>query len=166
MELVFYISAAVAIAATLCVVTHADPVHALLYLTVSLLAVALIFIILGAPFIGALEVILYAGAIMVLFIFVVMMLNLGPQTIRQEQRWIEPRVWRGPALLSLILLAELVYLFAIRGGEYPEVRTIVNPKQVSISLYGPYLIGVELASLLLLPGLIGAYHLGRRLRKA
>ena len=71
MELVFYISAAVAIAATLCVVTHADPVHALLYLTVSLLAVALIFIILGAPFIGALEVILYAGAIMVLFIFVV-----------------------------------------------------------------------------------------------
>jgi NADH-quinone oxidoreductase subunit J len=165
MEIVFYISAAVAVVATLRVVTHADPVHALLYLTVSLLAVALIFVILGAPFIGALEVILYAGAIMVLFIFVVMMLNLGPQTIRQEQRWIEPRVWRGPAFLSVLLLTELAYLFVIDGGGYPAVRTIVNPKQVSISLYGPYLIGVELASLLLLPGLIGAYHLGRRLGK-
>ena len=65
--------------ATLRVITHTRAVHALLYFIVSLLAVAVIFYVLGAPMAAALEVIIYAGAIMVLFVFVVMMLNLGPQ---------------------------------------------------------------------------------------
>ena len=75
--------------------------HALLYLVVSLLSVALIFFMLGAPFAAALEVIVYAGAIMVLFVFVVMMLNLGPQTAAQERQWLDPgsgsgrRCWRS-----------------------------------------------------------------------
>ena len=74
-----------------------DAVHALLYLIVSLLAVALVFFTLGAPFVAALEVIVYAGAIMVLFVFVVMMLNLGPSAAEQERRWLAPRTWVGPA---------------------------------------------------------------------
>ena len=78
MNVLFYISAVVAILATLMAISRAHPVHALLYLIVSLLAVALVFFTLGAPFVAALEVITYAGAIMVLFLFVVMMLNLGP----------------------------------------------------------------------------------------
>ena len=66
----------------------------------------------------------------------------------------------------MILLLELVYLFG--SGTVNQVSGIspVDPKEVSIVLLGPYLIGVELASMLLLPGLIGAYHLGRRLTKA
>lgn len=164
MEFAFYIAAMVAVLATLRVITHVDAVHALLYLTVSLLAVAVIFFILGAPFIGALEVILYAGAIMVLFVFVVMMLNLGPKAIEQERGWLQPGMYLGPTVLALILLGELLYVWISTGGEAQPMVTI-NPKQVSISLFGPYLIGVELASLLLLPGLIGAYHLGRRIRR-
>ena len=77
MNLVFYISALVAVIATTMVITRLNAVHALLYLIVSLLSVALIFFVLGAPFVAALEVIVYAGAIMVLFVFVIMMLNLG-----------------------------------------------------------------------------------------
>ena len=161
----FYIAAIVAILATLRVVTHTHAVHALLYLTVLFLAVALIFFMLGAPFIGALEVIIYAGAIMVLFIFVIMMLNLGPQSIEQERRWLQAELWIGPTMLCVVLLGELFSLDALSGESQPVMLAPVNPKQVSISLYGPYLIGVELASLLLLPGLIGAYHLGRRVRK-
>lgn len=165
MEFAFYIAAIVAVLATLRVITHSHGVHALLYLIVSFLAIALIFFMLGAPFIGALEVIIYAGAIMVLFVFVIMMLNLGPQSIEQERRWLQAELWIGPTVLSLVLLGELIYLLAISGESHPGMMTPIYPKQVSISLYGPYLIGVELASLLLLPGLIGAYHLGRRLRK-
>src|SRR5690606_39692838 len=87
----FYISAAIAVLATLRVVTNDNPVHALLYLIVSLLAVAAIYFTLGAPFAGVLEIIVYAGAIMVLFVFVVMMLNLGDRTILQEHQLINPR---------------------------------------------------------------------------
>jgi len=165
MEFAFYISAVVAILATVRVITHTEGVHALLYLTVSFLAIALIFFLLGAPFVSALEVIIYAGAIMVLFVFVIMMLNLGPQSSEQERRWLQAELWIGPTVLSLVLLGELIYLLARSGEDQPAMITTIAPKQVGISLYGPYLVGVELASLLLLPGLIGAYHLGRRLRK-
>jgi len=77
-EFAFYFSAGVAVLATFRVITNTNPVHALLYLIISLLAVSMVFFALGAPFAGALEIIVYAGAIMVLFVFVVMMLNLGP----------------------------------------------------------------------------------------
>jgi NADH-quinone oxidoreductase subunit J len=158
----FLIASAVAVAATVGVITHVHAVHALLYLVVSFMAVALIFYQLGAPFVSALEVIIYAGAIMVLFVFVVMMLNQGPRTIEQEQRWLSARMWIGPAVLSSILLVQLLWL-VLAGERTQGAVGIVHAKQVSVSLYGPYLIGVELASMLLLPGLIGAYHLGRRM---
>jgi NADH-quinone oxidoreductase subunit J len=161
MNVVFYLSSAVAIVSTLLVITRLNAVHALLYLIVSLLAVALIFFTLGAPFLAALEVIIYAGAIMVLFVFVVMMLNLGAEATQQESQWLSPGIWRGPALLAVILIGELVYM-AARGGGQLIAASGVDPKQVGMALFGPYLLGVELASLLLLAGLVGAYHLGRR----
>jgi NADH-quinone oxidoreductase subunit J len=163
MNTVFFISAAVALAATILAVTRLNAVHALLYLILSLLAMALVFFSLGAAFVAALEVIIYAGAIMVLFIFVVMMLNLGPEAAQQERTWQEPSLWVGPAVLALILLGELVVV-AVQGGVSALAGASVEPKQVSVALYGPYLLGVELASLLLLAGLVGAYHLGRRER--
>ncbi|MCC2641748.1 MAG: nuoJ [Nitrospira sp.] len=167
MNALFYITAMVGVISTGMVITRLNAVHALLYLIVSFLAVAMIFVLLGAPFVAALEVIIYAGAIMVLFLFVVMMLNQGSVTVEQERRWLKPGMWAGPSLLSLILLGELLYLFGtgtVSQGDDNMVH--VEVKQVSKVLLGPYLIGVELASMLLLPGLVGAYHLGRRLTKA
>jgi NADH-quinone oxidoreductase subunit J len=159
MELTFYTCALVAILATLRVVTNTNPVHALLYLVVSLLAVAGVFFALGAPFAGALEVIVYAGAIMVLFVFIVMMLNLGPETTAQERQWLKPATWIGPLLLSALLLGAL--LFALIGADAPAGAVTVSPKAVGIALFGPYVLVVELASLLLLGALVAAYHLGR-----
>jgi NADH-quinone oxidoreductase subunit J len=161
MNVLFYIAAGVAIFSTLMVITRLNAMHALLYLVVSLLAVAIVFYALGAPFIAALEVITYAGAIMVLFVFVVMMLNLGPATIDQERRWLRPHMWLGPAALALILMGEWLVLIR-RAGPLPNDGHVVGPQAVGLALFGPYLLGVELASMLLLAGLVGAYHLGRR----
>lgn len=159
----FYLSAAIAILAALLTITRLNPVHALLYLIVSLLAVAVVFFMLGAPFVAALEVLIYAGAIIVLFVFVVMMLNLGARTTALERTWVTPGMWIGPVVLSAILLAEFVILMVGAGPARLAGRS-VDPSQVALALYQPYLIGVELASFLLMAGVVGAYHLGARRR--
>lgn len=159
MEFAFYFASGVAVVSTLRVITNTNPVHALLYLIISLISVAMTFFALGAPFAGVLEVIAYAGAIMVLFVFVVMMLNLGSSQ-DQERNWLTPMTWGGPALLSLILLGFLAYgILGVTGGELG--LTDVSAKEVGIALFGPYVLAVELASILLLAGLVTAYHLGR-----
>ena len=160
MNVIFYVSAIIAVISTLMVITRLNAVHALIYLIISLLAVAVIFYTQGAPFAAALEIIIYAGAIMVLFVFVVMMLNLGPVTIEQERSWLRPKMWLGPTVLAAVLLAELVYII----GRVPPTAgaEVVGTKLLGLTLFGPYLLGVELASMLLLAGLVGAYHLGLR----
>lgn len=161
MQTTFYISGAIAVIATVMMLTRLNAVHALLYLIVSLLAVAVAFYALGAPFVAALEMIIYAGAIMVLFVFVVMMMNLGQQAVQRERSLLSGGMWVGPGILALLLVAELVYMLG-QGGAATRTLQMVDPKQVSIALYGPYLLGVELVSILLLAGLVGAYHLGWR----
>ncbi|HEX7360757.1 MAG TPA: NADH-quinone oxidoreductase subunit J [Bryobacteraceae bacterium] len=154
----FYISAVIAVISTVLMITRLHAVHALIYLVVSLLAVATVFYTLGAPFVAALEVIIYAGAIMVLFIFVTMLLNIGKRAVEIERAWLDAKAWIGPSILAAILAAELFYiLFAHRSA---NVRGEISPQQVGIALYGPYLLGVELVSMLLLAGVVGAYHLG------
>jgi len=160
MDLVlFSIAAAVALFSTVMVITRLNAVHALLYLIVSLLAAGFVFYLMGAYFAAVLEVIVYAGAIMVLFVFVIMMLNLGKATIEQERAWLRPGMWIGPGLLSLTLMAELIVMFTQSGSV--ATGHVVQAKSVGILLYGPYLLAVELASMLLLAGLVGAYHLAR-----
>lgn len=161
MEVTFYIAGAVAIIATVLMLTGLNVVHALLYLIVSLLAVAVVFYVIGAPFVAALEVIIYAGAIMVLFVFVIMMLNLGKHAVSMEKAWLTPGIWIGPTVLVCLLLIEVAYVVARGGGAYMG-EGMIAPKQVGLVLFGPYAIGVELASMLLLAGLVGAYHLGFR----
>jgi len=103
----------------------------------------------------------YAGAIMVLFVFVVMMLNLGRAAVEQERRWLTPRVWAGPAVLALVLLAELLHVL----GRMPAAAGIgegtIGARAVGAALFGPYLLAVELGSMLLLAALVAAFHLGR-----
>lgn len=154
----FYLAAAITLVSALMVITRLHPVHALLYLVVAQLASALIFFLLGAPFAAALEVLVYAGAVMVMFIFVIMMLNLGSATLDQERSWLTPTIWIGPALLSAILLAELLLVLSGSGLTQPSY---VGPKALGIALFGPYMLAVELASMLLLAALVGAYHLSR-----
>ncbi|WNV02923.1 NADH-quinone oxidoreductase subunit J [Candidatus Methylospira mobilis] len=161
-QTLFFISALVALISTFMVVIQLNAVHALLYLIVSLLASGFIFFLLGAYFAAVLEVIIYAGAIMVLFVFVIMMLNLGHKTIDQEKSWFTPGIWRGPVSLCGLLLAELVY--ALSAGQAGGDVHVVSSKNLGIALFGPYLLTVEAASMLLLAGLVGAYHLGRPLK--
>jgi NADH-quinone oxidoreductase subunit J len=164
MSELFYIASFVAILATILALTRYQPIHALLYLVVSFLAVAMIFLSLGSPFVAVLEIIIYAGAIIVLFIFVVMMLNLGKDTALQEKLWLKPKVWLLPSLLAGLLLVEMVMLLLSRGQIAMDV-TVVAPREVSLSLYGEYIIAVELAGFLLMAGVVGAAHIGKHTKK-
>lgn len=161
----FYVSASVAILATFLFVITPNAVHALLNLIVSFLAIAVIFLLLGAPFAAALEVIIYAGAVMVLFVFVIMMLQAGSESVEQERRWMRLRNWWAPGTLALILVAEVGTLITTGAVTAESELHRVGPKEVGLVLLSPYLLGVELASILLLPGILGAYYLGRRQRK-
>lgn len=160
MMLLFYLAGAVALISTIAVITSTNVVHALVYLIISLLAVAVIFFALGAPFVAMLEAIVYAGAIMVLFLFVMMMLNLGQATESGEKAWLRPRMWIGPGLLVLVLLVQLVTVLLTQSIDV--VPREVGVREVSVLLFGPWLLAVELASMLLLAGLIAAYHIARK----
>lgn len=160
MNTTFEISAFVAVLATVMMITRPSAVHALLYLTVSLLAAAMVFFVLGAPFAAALEVIIYAGAIMVLFVFVIMMLNIGEAAAELESAWLKPSSWIGPSVLALLLAIELGAL-AVTGGLTQQAGAVVGAQAVGIALVGPYMLAVEIASFLLLAGLVAAFHLGR-----
>ena len=161
MEYTFYISAVIAAVSTVLVVTRTHAVHALLYLIVSLLAVAVVFYTLGAHFAASLEAITYAGAIMVLFVFVVMMLNLGEEVRSREKRWLRPSTWFGPSALALVLLGEVLYVLDNSPVTAPIGHEIPSGSTGKL-LFGPYMLAVELGGLLLLAALVAAYHLGRR----
>lgn len=159
----FYALAAVAIFASLRVVIHANPVHAILSMIVSLLAVAGIMFILGAPFAGALEIVVYAGAILVLFVFVIMMLNLGMANESREERWLDAKTWAVPTGLTIVVA---VILYALIGINHEDTAVIggvtVSAKMVGTALFSKYIMLVEVAALLLLAALVAAYHLGKQ----
>jgi NADH-quinone oxidoreductase subunit J len=163
MDVFFYIAAVVAIISTVMAISGRNAIHSLLFLILSLLAISVVFYLLNAPFIAALEVIIYAGAIMVLFIFVTMMLNIGIER-ETEKKWLRPRMWIVPSILAAILLLDLILavknIRPVSNGEEP-----ILPKQVGISLFSTYLLGVEIAAILLMAGVIGAYHLGSQKKK-
>ncbi len=159
MTVYFYINSAVAVLATLLVVTARQPIHALLYFVLSLISLAISIYMLAAPFAAALEVIVYAGAIMVLFVFVVMLLNVAPLS-RDRDHGRRLRDFSGPIVIALLVIAEVIY--ALLGVHMPADGASHSAKDIAISLYTTYGIGVEIASFLLLAGLVGAYHIGRK----
>jgi NADH-quinone oxidoreductase subunit J len=163
MNTIFIIAGCVALFSSLMSITNRNAIHGLLYLILSLLSISIIFYISGAPFIAALEVIVYAGAIMVLFIFVVMMLNIGLEE-ELEHKWLNPGMWIMPAILAVILLILFIYVLSESHFER-NVTAAIGPKAVGTSLFTTYLIAVEIAAILLLAGIIGAYHLGKHRKK-
>jgi NADH-quinone oxidoreductase subunit J len=161
MIILFYGAAALAAVSTAAAVTRSNIVHAVLWLNMSFLSVATVFYFLGAPFAAMLEIITYAGAIMVLFTFAIMLVSPGPGAVLQERRWQPGRSWIGPSAVGVLLLAG--FCIAVMSGPGGKAASSpVGPVAVGVSLFSTYLLGAELASALLLSALIGAFYLGRR----
>jgi NADH-quinone oxidoreductase subunit J len=157
--IVFYILAAATLFGTFCAITARQAVRAIVYLVTSFFALALIFYLLGAPLVAAFEVIIYAGAIMVLFLFVIMMLELG-----KPEKLAKPRLsdW-WPALILFLMIFCSVLIIA--GAKHPAAVpnfTGVTVRQFAQTLFSRYGIAVELISMQLLFAVVGALYLGRR----
>jgi NADH-quinone oxidoreductase subunit J len=155
----FYLLGAVIVAATALAITRRNVMHAIIYLVQSFIGTALLFYLLGAPFLAVLEVVIYAGAIMVLFLFIVMMLEIKP-----EARTLGPRLrqWAPALALSGVCLAVMtVFLLLNTGGAGPLPLVTAAPLAFGRFLFQKYWFGVEIASFLLFVALVGALYLGR-----
>ena len=163
--LIFLILAAVAVAAALGVAFSRHPIYNVLFLVVTILALAGLFLTLDAEFLAALQVIVYAGAIMVLFLFVIMMLNLAPTGVVPGLLG-RPAAYVVGALLLLVLTAAvLASLGGPLAGRTPPPGPSGTVENVGRLLLTRYVLPVELASLLLLAGMVGAVSLSRPWRQ-
>ncbi|MCC6244094.1 MAG: NADH-quinone oxidoreductase subunit J [Gemmatimonadaceae bacterium] len=156
----FYLFSLLAVASALLFVTRRNPVPAALWLVNVMFALSGLYVMLDAPFVGAIQVLVYAGAIMVVFVFVVMLLNLGRSEIT-DLRALGARL--GAGFVGLALLANLLVLQRgpIQKTELaPAVDNVVTP--VAISLFSDYLIAFELTSVVLLVAVIGAVLLAKK----
>ena len=153
----FYILAAVMVVATILAITGRHPVHAIVYLVTSFFALAGIFYLLLAPLVAMFEVIIYAGAVMVLFMFVIMMLDLG-----HPEKAVRPglRQWLPALVLCSVVLASL--LLAATGHVTPARAGGLGVKDFATTLFGRYGVAIEVISLQLLFAVVGALYLGRR----
>jgi len=157
--ILFYLLAAVTLISTLCAITARQAVRAIVYLVTSFFALALIFYLLGAPLVAAFEVIIYAGAIMVLFLFVIMMLDLG-----HPEKMARPSLtdWWPAALLFLTVLGSVGILVVDGHPQTPGRFAGISVREFSVALFTRYGVAVEIISLQLLFALVGALYLGRR----
>lgn len=157
--LIFYFIAVLIIVATGLAITRRNPIHAVVYLIISFFGSAMLFYLLGAPFLAALEVIIYAGAIMVLFLFVIMMLRV--ESVRGPG--FSLREWIPAALLGVIFLT-LSALLVLKdpGSRITLELAMAMPKEFGRFLFQRYWLSVEIVSLLLLIALVAAIQLGRR----
>jgi NADH-quinone oxidoreductase subunit J len=162
--LIFLIFAALALGSSLVVVAHKNPIYSTMSLVLTLFSVAVLFVMLGAPFIGVLQVLIYTGAIVVLFLFVIMLLNLQKQG-RDDSRMTGQSLQIVAALGGAALFALLVVLALGRAG-FPPVQALtadmVSLKLLSRQLFTEYLLPFEIVGLLLLVAVIGATVVARR----
>lgn len=157
--IIFYILAVTTLAATFMCITRANPVHAVIYLVNALFSLALIFYLLGAPLVAAWEVIIYAGAIMVLFLFIIMMLELTPDEDRPGPGW---RRWGPVLVISAVILVCTLLLFAGDPGHAQGVPPFyVSPRVFGYTLFKKYALAVEVVSFQLLFAAVGAFYVGR-----
>ena len=158
----FYFLAAMAIGSAVAVITRRNPVHAALSLIVTLLALAGFYLMLYAPFVAGVQIVLYAGGIMVLFLFVIMLVNLE-KNVREYQfnkQWLVGII----AALSLGGLLLFVYhrghdIFPRDFAALPEAQ---NTQQIGLALYGNYMLPFEIASLLLLVAIVGSVVMAKK----
>lgn len=159
MEFVFYICGLIVIFVILWVVIYINLVYVLLYLIILLLVIVGVFFLLGVYFVGVLEIIVYVGVIMVLFVFVVMMFNLGGIEIEQECKWLQLGIWIGLVIFFVVLLVVIVYVILGINDQGID-GVVINVKEVGIVLFGLYVLVVELVFMLLLVGLVVVFYIG------
>jgi NADH-quinone oxidoreductase subunit J len=156
--LLFYILAAVIVASTGLAITRRNLVHTVVYLVLSFFGSAMLFYLFGAPFLAALEVIIYAGAIMILFLFIIMMLRVGGLEERMlPLRQLLPAV----GLILIYVTAAAMIAFTDSGTRVDLETALARPKAFGQYLLQQHWLSIEIVSLLLLVALIGALHLGR-----
>ena len=165
----FYLFGVIAIASSIAFVTRKSPVAAALWLVTAMFCLSALFVMLGAEFIGIMQVLVYAGAIMVVFLFVVMLLNLGQPSEIADARG---RLWKFAAvILGLILLSEVWVLSRTqlsaplvlpRGANDETLAKLGAVGFIAMPLFQEYLLAFELTSVLLLIAIAGAVMLGRR----
>ena len=158
----FYLFGLIAMASALVFVTRKSPVAAALWLVNTMFCLAALYVLLDAQFIGVIQVLVYAGAIMVVFLFVVMLLNLGAGHEAADFRAAGVRIAGGFA--GLVLLALLLVLSRDRlPGVFPETEVSVNAVQpIAASLFRANLLAFEVTSVLLLAAIVGAVALAKR----
>ena len=163
--LVFYAFAAILVFAALMVVTTRNPVHAALWLVLSFFTAAGIWLLLQAEFLAIALVLVYVGAVMVLFLFVVMMLDVNFDSLRKQFRSYLPQ---GVIVGALVLfeMALVVVSSAIGGSEAPPLPSGSNTKALGAILYTDYVYPFEIAAVVLLVAIIAAIALTHRKRKA
>ena len=170
-EVHFYLFGLIAIASSIAFVTRKSPVAAALWLVTTMFCLAALYVMLEAHFVGVIQVLVYAGAIMVVFLFVVMLLNLGQPSDLADIRGKWGRLAAG--LLGLALLAQVMALAGKRlpepftpGGGYNAdvVRDLGAVGSIAQPLFTEYLLAFELTSILLLVAIVGAVVIGRRRR--
>jgi NADH-quinone oxidoreductase subunit J len=154
---IFYLLSAVTVAATTMAITRRLPVHAVLYLVIAFLGTAALFFLLGAPLLAAFMAIIYAGAIMVLFLFVIMLFRRSPREIGLRPQW-------GPAmLLGILFLAVAVAMVLKDPGSGTVLRSAVaQPGNFGHFVFDRYWLAVEIVSILLLVALVAVIQVGRR----
>jgi len=155
---IFYVLAAVILVATGLAITRRNLVHAVVYLVISFFGSAMLYYLFGAPLLAALEIIIYAGAIMVLFLFIIMMLRMDPDALRRPSLL----QWLPAGVLGLVYLAVTFLVVTTDPGSQTTLETdLVRPRVFGQFLFQRYWLSVEIISFLLLIALIGALYLGK-----
>ena len=158
----FYLLSAVAVASAILVITRKNPVHSALSLIITLLSVAGLYLMLYAPFVAGVQIILYAGGIMVLFLFVIMLVNIE----RAQLEYTFSGQW--PVGIAACLALGAMFLFVYEKGSaiFPKNPTMLpeptNTQQVGMVLFQSYLLPFEVASLLLLVAIVGAVVMAKK----
>ncbi len=167
-QIAFFILSAAALGSAILVITRRNAVHSVIWLIVTLFAVGGVFLMLHAEFLFAVQVILYVGGIMVLFLFVIMLVNLDV-TVKQMRF---SRQWQLALFTVLLLAVELGYGFYLQLHSRSEglglaaasqaPQSLGNTQAIGLVLYQDYMLPVEIASILLLVAMVGAVIMAKR----
>ena len=162
---VFYVLSAFILGFAVLVISTRDTVHSVLFLVVNFLFVAMLYVLLGAQFLAVIQILVYAGGIVVLYLFVVMLVNLK----RPPETHLDPRrqtrlgfALAAAVLVELVVVVGYSYAPAVSGAQPVAASTAGNVEQIGLMLYTDYLIPFEVASMLLLVAMIGAIVLAKR----
>ncbi len=163
METVFFYAFSTLLLASACgVVFNRRPIYSVLSLLVVMFALASLFVMLGAYFVAALQVLLYAGAVLVLFLFVMMLLNLEPEALARMRAFTLRTAGTAAAVLLLIVLLAIVKAPGAGAPVFPAQRVDGTVESVGQLLFTTYLLPFELTSFLILAAIVGAVTLAKR----